>query len=215
MAALSKDAAFWSKISRKYAKGAIRNMDGYLNTLKRTKSYLKQEDNVLEVGCGTGSTALLLAPHVAHISATDIAPGMIEIAKEKLENEGLSNVNFKVAEILEHPTDTSLYDVIMAHNMLHLVPDIDSSIEHISSLTKPGGVFIAKTVCAPEGGGCKYAIMRRVAIPIMQAFGKAPFVNFMTSETLEDKITQAGFDIIETTDQAGLLPSRYTVARKL
>ena len=94
---LSKDAAFWSKTARKYAADPIRNMDGYLNTLERTKSYLKADDNVLEIGGGTGSTALLIAPHVATITASDLAPGMIEIANEKRAEEGVENITFQVA----------------------------------------------------------------------------------------------------------------------
>jgi hypothetical protein len=49
----------------------------------------------------------------------------------------------------------------------------------------------------------------------MQALGKAPFVNFVSATELEQAIERAGFDIVETADQAGLLPSRYIVARKL
>lgn len=214
MAALSKDAAFWSKISRKYAADPIRNMEGYLNTLERTKSYLKAEDRVLEIGCGTGSTALLLAPHVSQIIATDLAPGMIDIANEKRVKEGLENVTFKVAEILEHNPDEGFFDAVLAHNLLHLVPDLDGVLGHIASLTKPGGIFISKTVCAPENRGLKFGMLSRVAIPLMQAVGKAPFVKFTTADELERRIEHSGFAILETVDQAGLLPSRYIVARK-
>ncbi len=214
MTALSKDAAFWSKISRKYAADPIRNMEGYLKTLELTKSYLKADDNVLEIGCGTGSTALLLAPHVAHITATDLAPGMIEIADEKRAKEGLENVTFKVAEVLEHGLDEGSYDAVLAHNLLHLLPDLDQALEHISALTKPGGFFISKTVCAPESGGFKYAMISRVAIPIMQAIGKAPFVHFVPGSVLERKLASAGFDILYTSDQASMLQSRYIVAQK-
>ncbi len=215
MPTLSKDAAFWSRISRKYAAGPIRNMDGYLETLQRTKSYLQSDDKVLEIGCGTGSTALLLAPHVAHITATDLAPGMIEIAKEKREAERLTNVTFKVAEVLEHGEDEGPFDAVLAHNLLHLVPDLDDALVHISTLTKRGGYFISKTVCAPVGGGIRFALIRNLAIPIMQAIGKAPFVNFITALELERKIVKAGFDVIETHEQKGMLPSRYIVARKV
>ncbi len=215
MAALSKDAAFWSKISRKYAADPIRNMEGYQNTLARTKSYLNAEDSVLEIGCGTGSTALLLAPHVAQITASDLAPGMIEIANEKLAEEKLENVTFKVAEVLQHDLDNGSFDAVLSHNLLHLVPDLGHALEHIATLTKTGGVFISKTVCAPESGGFKYVMISRIAIPIMQLLGKAPFVNFVSAAELQLAIELAGFDIVETADQAGLLPSRYIVARKL
>ncbi|MEM9262716.1 MAG: class I SAM-dependent methyltransferase, partial [Pseudomonadota bacterium] len=101
----SNDAAFWSKTSRKYAASPIRDLDGYNNTLARTKSYLGHDDAVLEIGCGTGSTALLLAPFVGHITATDFSPGMIDIAKEKLAAEALGNVTFKVEDVLEYSSD--------------------------------------------------------------------------------------------------------------
>ena len=214
MAALSKDAAFWSKISRKYATDPIRDMDGYLRTLERTKSHLKPEDNVLEIGCGTGSTALLIAPHVTHITATDLSPGMIEIANEKLVGESIGNVTFKVAEVLDHSSDDASYDAVLAHNLLHLLPELDSALEYISSLIKPGGLFISKTVCAPEHGGFKYTLISKVAIPVMQAIGKAPFVNFITAETLVRKMNDAGFDVIEKSDKIGMFTSRYIVARK-
>ncbi len=214
MAALSKDAAFWSKISRKYAADPIRNVEGYLNTLERTKSYLKAEDSVLEIGCGTGSTALLLAPHVTHITASDLAPGMIEIADEKCAKEGFENVTFKVAEVLEHSLDEGSYDAVLAHNLLHLLPDLDQALEHISTLTKSGGLFISKTVCAPENGGFKYTMISRIAIPIMQILGKAPFVNFVSGSVLERKIERAGFEILYTSNQASMLQSRYIVAQK-
>jgi ubiquinone/menaquinone biosynthesis C-methylase UbiE len=214
MAALSKDAAFWSKISRKYAAEPIRDMDGYLRTLERTKSYLKASDTVLELGCGTGATALLLAPHVKHITGTDIAPGMIEIAKERCAEDGAENVTFRVAEALEGNADSTGYDVVMAHNLLHLLPDLGEALDRIASLTNPGGHFISKTVCAPARGGVKYALIRRLAIPVMQAVGKAPFVNFMPVGALERSVEDAGFQIIETADQEGMLPSRYIVAQK-
>ena len=211
---LSKDAAFWSKTARKYAADPIRNMDGYLNTLERTKSYLRTEDDVLEIGCGTGSTALLIAPHVATITASDLAPGMIEIANEKLAKEGLENVTFKVAEVQEHTPDGASYDAVLALNLLHLVPDLDQALDHIASLTKLEGLFISKTVCSPTGFSLKFLLINRIAVPLMQAFGKAPSVSFLGGPELDKRIETAGFEILEAIDQRGTLPSRYIVAQK-
>ncbi|MCH2075757.1 MAG: class I SAM-dependent methyltransferase [Rhodobacteraceae bacterium] len=212
---LSKDAAFWSKTARKYAADPIRNMDGYLNTLERTKSYLKADDNVLEIGCGTGSTALLIAPHVATITASDLAPGMIEIANEKRAEEGVENITFQVAQAQDHSQEGTTYDAVLAHNLLHLVPSLDQTLEHLASVTKPGGVFISKTVCAPEGFSLKFFLINSIAVPIMQALGKAPSVNFIFGSELNKRIEAGGFEILEVSDQAGILVSRYVVAKKL
>ena len=52
---------FWDKLAKKYAKRPIKNIQAYNETMEHTKSHLSAEDKVLEVGCGTGSSALLLA----------------------------------------------------------------------------------------------------------------------------------------------------------
>lgn len=215
MTTLTKEAAFWTKIARKYAADPIRDMDGYLHTLERTKSYLKPDDQVLEVGCGTGSTALELAPLVGHITGTDLAAGMIEIAEEKRCAAGRDNVTFQVQDVTGDQVNGAGYDVVMAHNLLHLVPDLGVAIARIAGEVKKGGLFISKTPCAPARGRFVYGILRYLAIPLMQVVGKAPAVSFSTEAGLEDVITSAGFEVVEAFTQGGILPVRYVVARKV
>ncbi len=57
----ASDARFWDRISRKYAQDAIADQAGYERTLARTRERLPPDSRVLELGCGTGSTALRLA----------------------------------------------------------------------------------------------------------------------------------------------------------
>ncbi|MEM8958930.1 MAG: class I SAM-dependent methyltransferase [Pseudomonadota bacterium] len=76
-------ARFWDKLSTRYAKMPVQNEAAYAATLDQTRTYLSPSDSALEVGCGTGTTALALAPSVARYRATDISGGMIEIARAK------------------------------------------------------------------------------------------------------------------------------------
>ena len=80
---IASDARFWDRTSRKYATGAIADQAGYERTLDRTRALLGSNDRVLELGCGTGTTALRLAGDVQEYLATDISAGMIAIANEK------------------------------------------------------------------------------------------------------------------------------------
>ena len=84
---------FWDKIAPKYAKKPVADPAAYEAKLDRVRALLRAEDRVLEIGCGTGSTALTLAPNVAEITATDISGGMIAIAEDKHAAAGVENAS--------------------------------------------------------------------------------------------------------------------------
>lgn len=207
---MATDASFWDKIAPKYATDPISDQQAYDYTLGRTISYLKPDHRALEMGCGTGSTALQLTPHVREIVATDISPGMINIAKAK---DGPANIDFRVLTAEASAKLSEPFDVVMAHNLLHLVKNAEAIIADIFGMLPTGGIFISKTPCLadPSFGVKRFAI--RAVIPLMQLIGKAPStVRFLSHKDLESAMIAAGFEIIE----AGNFPSvsRYVVARK-
>jgi len=207
-------AEFWDSVAEKYARSPIRDMDSYQYTLGRTRSYLAKTDKVLELGCGSGSTALLLAESVGRMTSTDIAPAMIEIARRKAAEAEAGNVRFEAAGILDAPRDDAPYDAVLAFNLLHLVRDVEGALAHINGLLKPGGLFISKTICRPVAGFSFQYVLMRLALPVMRALGKAPFVAFRSIADWEAMITAAGFEIVETGNHPAQPPSRYIVARK-
>ena len=208
-------AQFWDKVAEKYAKSPIADMDSYTYTLQRTRSYLAPSDNILEVGCGTGSTALLLAEHVNQITASDLSGNMINVGSQKAADQGISNVKFVNAELFDNEIENGPYDAVLALNLLHLLEDVPQAIRRINGLLKPGGLFISKTVCV-EGLRLPFKFrMIKMILPLMQLIGKAPYVNFMKIDELEGIISDGGFKIIETGNYPASPPSRYIVARKI
>ena len=204
---------FWDKVAAKYARTPIKNLESYTYTLERTRTYLGADDKVLEIGAGTGSTALELAPSVGHITATDISPRMTELAQDKARAAGIANAEFVAAEAMVPGLDGP-YDAVLAHNLLHLVEDLPGVLARIHEVTRPGGVFISKTFCKPTGFGPPLFWVMRLALPVMQHFGKAPFVAMLTIRELEEVIIDAGFSIVETGNYPKGEIRRYIVARK-
>jgi ubiquinone/menaquinone biosynthesis C-methylase UbiE len=202
------NADFWNRIARNYAKHRISNMPAYEQTLEHVRRHLRPQDQVLEVGGGTGSTAILLAPSVSHYTGTDYAEEMIAIAQEKLTADPVAGLEFMVAEADLEAVAAESKDVVLAFNLYHLVPDLNAAIAAANRVLKPGGLLITKTPCL---GKMWYL---RPVIKAMQLVGKAPQVTFLTNTTLESAFTRAGFDILETEYYAANTNNRFVVARK-
>ncbi len=204
---------FWDRHAAGYAKSPIKNMESYTYTLERTRSYLKSTDRVLELGAGTGSTALELAPAVKHITATDLSPAMTKIGEDKAREQSINNIDFWAADSLVSDLDGP-YDAVLAHNLLHLVEDLPATLKRVHALLKPDGLFISKTFCKPERFGPPFYYAMRIALPFMRLIGKAPYVAFFRIAELEAAITDAGFTIIETGNYPAKETRRYLVARR-
>lgn len=207
---MKPNAKFWDGLAAKYAAQPISDMQAYQQTLERVRSYLKPDARVLELGCGTGGTALQLAPHVHHITATDFSDGMIAQAHARPPAD---NVTFLRADAFDPGLRKGSFDVVMGFNLFHLVEDVPTTFARVHQLLAPDGLFISKTPCIGERSlGFKFGLMRRL-IPLMQWMGKAPFVRFEKIEGLEQQITAAGFEIIETGNYPVRPPSHFVVAR--
>ncbi|WP_320109565.1 class I SAM-dependent methyltransferase [Bosea sp. NBC_00550] len=207
----ANDARFWDRIARKYAADPIADMAGYERTIERTRHYLKGEQTAFEFGCGTGTTALRLAPALARIVATDISGGMIAIARERAEAGKHANVEFAVAAPDAAPWPDETFDIALGFNVLHLVAAREAALSGIRRLLKPGGLFISKTPCLKEMNP-----IIRIAVPVMQLLGKAPYVSSLSAGELEREIAAAGFEIVERAHHAsrGRDPRPFLVARK-
>jgi len=207
---MTTSESFWDKIAPRYAKSPIKNMTAYDETMARTRSHLCASDVVTELGCGTGSTAILLAPNVAEMTATDISGNMIDIGRGKAQADGVENITFVKGDAAASGVAPTSQDAVLAFNLLHLVPDLPAALNEAHALLKPGGVFISKTVCLAEKG---WHI--RMIVSVMRLFRLAPYVNFLKISDLENMVETAGFKIVETGNYPASPPSRFIVARKI
>lgn len=204
---MRKPASFWDWMAKRYAKTPIANMESYTATLDRTRSHLTSDMRVIEIGCGTGSTAIELSPAVAHYTATDYSEKMIAIGKAKADHAGIGNITFEVADA--DATNTNIYDAVLAHNILHLVPDIDVTAAHAAGMLPIGGLFISKTPCL---GPKKWLLMPITFAIRMIPNGPRPHLLF--TKDLETMIVAAGFEILESGQYPKGQGAHYVVARK-
>lgn len=192
------DARFWDRTSQKYARDAIADQGGYDRTLERTRALLNPDDRVLELGCGTGSTALRLAGAVKSYLATDLSAGMIAIARDKRSAAVVPTLAFQVATAESALFGSGRYDAVLGFNYLHMVRDVSGTLRRIHALLAPGGLFISKTPCL----GDMNPLLGRVLVPGLRAIGKAPYVSVFRQAELCRLVNSAGFDILATENHA-------------
>jgi ubiquinone/menaquinone biosynthesis C-methylase UbiE len=185
-----KSIEFWDKKAESYAKSPIADEATYNEKLELTRTYFTPQSQVMEFGCGTGSTALLHAPFVKNIMATDISSKMIEIAQEKAIEADIKNVEFQCTTLEDFDAADSSFDVVMAHNILHLLEDPEQAIKQTYRLLKPGGVFVTSTACLGDSFS-----HWRILLFIGKLFRMVPFVNEIKRETLKRYFSEAGFDL--------------------
>ncbi|WP_088330600.1 class I SAM-dependent methyltransferase [Lacimicrobium sp. SS2-24] len=181
---------FWDKIAQRYARQPIADMTSYEHKLAKTREYFHSETRILELGCGTGSTALLHAPHVAHILATDVSQKMVEIGEHKAKEQGVTNISFEQAEA-DQIGLTEPVDMVMAMSLLHLVEDKDALIKQVFCWLKPGGVFVSSTVCLADS---HWRHIRLIA-PLARMLGLMPMFKVFSQKELTMALAHAGFNI--------------------
>ncbi len=187
---MNRDSEFWNKRADKYAQRPVADEASYEKKLQKTREYFRPDMEVLEIGCGTGSTALAHAPFVKHILATDYSERMIEIARGKAEAAGIDNVTFETqqADGLAVP-DASL-DAVMAHNLLHLLADRERVIADVYRALKPGGVFVTSTACIAD-----MMFLFRIVASVGSFLRIFPLVRIFSAAELRESFEKAGFEI--------------------
>lgn len=211
MNGMQQTAQFWDKIANDYAKKPIANESAYEKKLALTKACLRPSDVILDVGCGTGSLALELAPLVAEIHAIDISANMLKIAAEKATARRIRNVFFH-QEAVERlpPLAPESVDGVCAYNILHLVQDRRTMLSQVHRLLKPGGFFVGSTVCLGES-----VLPYRFVLPPLKWLGKVPTVAIFDIDQHLAELDIAGFAIEKMHDVGANGTVAFVTARKL
>ncbi len=186
---MPRDTKFWDRIAAKYAAKPVGDEKAYQHKLSVTQGYFQPDMNVLEFGCGTGSTALIHAAKVKFYTAVDISPAMIEIAKSKSVPSGAEGLAFKVATLEDYAQQNAAYDMVLGLSILHLLDNLDETLKTVHQILKPGGFFVTSTPCLADN-----MFYLKLIIPLMRLFKLAPKVYFLKRGILEKKLENLGFE---------------------
>jgi 2-polyprenyl-3-methyl-5-hydroxy-6-metoxy-1,4-benzoquinol methylase len=159
---------------------------------------------VLEIGCGTGELAKAIGEKThGQVIATDLSPKFIEIAQA--ENQ-LPNVTFRVVNFKED-TIPERFDRIVGNGILHhLYYSIDSSLERLFELLKPGGkiLFFEPNLRNP------YVYLIFSVPKLRQLTRLEPDEMAFTRSWIHTRLARAGFTNIDVQYRDFLMPNTPT-----
>ncbi|MFL6254088.1 MAG: class I SAM-dependent methyltransferase [Pyrinomonadaceae bacterium] len=102
----------------------------------------------LEIGCGTGAFSRRLANASDRVLALDLSPNMIRVARER--SAQFSNIDFRVADVLEIEIPAEKFDCIATITTLHHLP-LATVLPKIKSALKTGGVLLVLDLFQADG----------------------------------------------------------------
>lgn len=192
--AFAEDAPFWDGIAESYARKPVDDPEAFERKIAITRGLMTPGCTLLDVGCGTGSLALILATDAGEVHGLDLSPGMIDIARGKAGDQGVDNAHFHVGDLGRFDAfEPGELDVVCAYSLLHLVPDRTATLGRMLELLRPGGAFVASTVCLTP---FPYGLM----LPVMRWLGKAPHVKIVSHDAMVREIEAAGFVDVQRRD---------------
>lgn len=100
---------------------------------------LPRELDVADLGTGTGFLLPLLGEHFRRVVAVDMSERMLELARDRVAETGLANIDFRLGELLDLPIQPAEIDLALAFLLLHHVDRIDVALEQIFTALRPGG----------------------------------------------------------------------------
>jgi len=106
----------------------------------------------LDLGCGGGNAEITMAQNGLFDSmvAYDPSPGAIEVARKQAAEAGVSEIDFRCAEVNEIELPEAAFDVAHINMALHHVLELEHVLYQINRALKPGGVFLANEYVGPS-----------------------------------------------------------------
>ncbi|MFE3448853.1 class I SAM-dependent methyltransferase [Nonomuraea sp. NPDC059194] len=95
--------------------------------------------SVLDVGCGTGSLALLLAEEGHTVTGVDLSPRMAELARKKLAGRAAQVI---VGDAADPPVGDTRFDVLLCRHVVWNLPDPHAALRRWRELVRPGGRLV-------------------------------------------------------------------------
>jgi ubiquinone/menaquinone biosynthesis C-methylase UbiE len=104
--------------------------------------------NVLDVGCGTGASAIPAAEVVGpngFVVGIDLSERLLDRARLKAKSRGVTNIDFRLADMTSLGYDDGRFDAVVSVFSIFFVPDMEGLVRELWRMVRPGGKLAVTT----------------------------------------------------------------------
>lgn len=194
---------FWERNAARYDR-SMRLLGGPIpGTVALVVEAVKGSERVLEVACGTGLVTEAMAPVVRELLATDYAEAMVAKTRERVGH--LPNVRCEVRDLYALGEPDGSFDAVVAANVLHLLPDLDTGLAAMRRALRPGGRLVVPTYCHAQD-------LRSRMVSTALALVSFPGQRRFDLDALVSLVGGAGFTVVARQLVPGVLPIGFVHA---
>jgi len=198
MTAVDEHSEYWSKVARDYDRVVDQQLG--LRTRSLVRERVSTEENLgrlVEFGCGTGFYTETLAANAVAVVATDLAPGMLALAAERVRSP---HVRFQPEDCQRSSFPDESFDTAVLSLVLHFT-DADATLAEMRRILKPAGrLIIANPDPGALSGVDRARCWARIIYRGIVGFRVKPPKQFgrgmLTEKELLDRLRAHGFEIV-------------------
>jgi ubiquinone/menaquinone biosynthesis C-methylase UbiE len=105
---------------------------------------------VLDVACGAGHAAEVVAPQVRHVTGIDLTVSLLELGAARLAEAGVRNVQLQEGNAQGLPFVADSFDLVYCLAALHHIGDPARAVEEMARVCRPGGRVVLSDLIAPS-----------------------------------------------------------------
>lgn len=190
-------------VDRFFRPGYVANLvESWLPSLDGVVNKLEAGARVADIGCGHGSSSILMAESFpnSQIIGYDFHEPSIKVANDKIANSGLSNIRFEVSAAKTFTEGD--FDLVCIFDALHDMGDPIGAAKHIYESLKPGGTFMVVEPLAGDSladntnllSGIFYSFSTAVCVPASKSQEVGLQLGAQAGEAkLTEVLNEAGF----------------------
>lgn len=122
-------------------------------------------DTVLDLACGPGLVASVFARHARHVTGIDITPAMIDLAKQRQQESGLTNLSWAVTDVLPLPYPDQHFSLVITRYSFHHFLDPGAVLAEMIRVCAPGGRVLVADVAMEATVSAAYDHMETIRDP--------------------------------------------------